>query len=176
MKASAFVTTTLDGYLARPDHRLDWLEEANSDSKEDYGYDAFINQITTVVMGRKTFEKIMTLPEWPYKNQRLILLSSIIKQVPDELEDQIQLFNGDVVELTNLLDAEGEEHLYVDGSQAIQAFINAGLMTDLTITTLPILIGEGVPLFGGPLNKDIRLKHQFTKAYKNGFVQTSYRF
>lgn len=176
MKASAFIATSLDGYIARSDHRIDWLEEADSDSTEDYGYEAFFSQITTIVMGRKTFEKIMTFPEWPYKNLRLILLSSTIKQVPDELADQVQIFNGEITDLATLLEAEGEKHLYVDGSQAIQAFIREGLMTDITITTLPILIGEGIPLFGGPLSKDIRLKHLITKAYNNGFVQTCYGF
>jgi dihydrofolate reductase len=176
MQASAFIATSLDGYIARPDHRIDWLEDTSSDATEDYGYENFVKTVSTVVMGRKTFQKIMTFPEWPFQSQRVIVLSSTMKSVPDSMADQIQLYDGTSEELVNLLDAEGDSHIYVDGSRAIQSFIAAGLLTDITLTTVPLLIGEGIPLFGGPLPKDVRLTHVATRAYQNGFVQTHYLF
>ncbi len=176
MKASAFIATSLDGFIARSDHRLDWLEEADSDATQDYGYEAFIAQVSTVVMGRKTYEKILTFPEWPFPHKRFILLSNSIKTVPDELADQIQIYKGDVKELVDILDAEGDIHLYVDGSQVIHSFLMNKLLTDITITTLPVLIGEGIPLFKMPLIKDLRLKHETTQVYNNGFIQTHYTF
>ena len=176
MQASAFIATSLDGFIARPNNAIDWLEDASSDATEDYGYEQFIASVGCVVMGRKTFERILTFPEWPYQHQRAIVMSSSLKSLPTSLGEQVQLFNGDVTELIQLLDAEGETHLYVDGSRVIQAFIAAKLLTDLTITTIPLLIGEGIHLFGGPLAKDVRLTHIGTKAYQNGFVQSQYIF
>jgi dihydrofolate reductase len=176
MLVSAFIATSLDGFIARADNSIDWLENATSDATEDYGYEEFVKVISTVVMGRKTFQKIQSFPEWPFQHQRVIVLSSTMKSAPAELADQVQLFNGDVTELSELLDSQGDTHVYVDGSRAIQSFIKAGLLTDLIITTVPVLIGDGISLFGGPLPKDIRVNHVSTKAYQNGFVQTHYQF
>jgi dihydrofolate reductase len=176
MQATAFIATTLDGYIARPDHSIDWLEDANSDATEDYGYEAFVKSVSCVVMGRKTFQKIMTFPEWPYQHHRVIVLSSTLDSIPEPLADQVQLYNGSVSDLVTLLEAEGDSHIYVDGSRVVQSFIKAGLLTDITLTQLPLLIGEGIPLFGGPLPKDIKLTHLATRAYQNGFVQTQYIF
>jgi len=176
MQASAFIAASLDGFIARPDHTLDWLEDANADATEDYGYEQFVRSVSTVVMGRKTFQKIMSFPEWPYQHHRVIVLSSTMKEIPQPLDDQVQLFNGSVEEMSELLEAEGDKHIYVDGSRAIQSFIAAGLLTDITITTIPILIGEGISLFGGPLPRDIHATHVNTRAYQNGFVQTNYLF
>ena len=176
MQASAFIATSLDGFIARPDNSIDWLEDASSDATEDYGYEAFVHSVGCVVMGRKTFERILTFPEWPYQHQRAIVMSSTLESLPKSLGEQVQLYNGNVTDLMQLLDAEGETHLYIDGSRVIQAFIAARLLTDLTITTIPLLIGEGISLFGGPLPKDTRLTHIATKAYQNGFVQSQYIF
>ncbi len=176
MQATAFIAASLDGYIARPDNSIDWLENASSDATEDFGYEAFISTVSCVVMGRKTFERILTFPEWPYRHHRAIIMSSSLKTIPKSLGDNVQLFNGTVQEVVQLLEAEGDSHLYVDGSRVIQDFISAGLLTDLTLTTVPILLGAGIPLFGGPLKKDINVIHLATKAYHNGFVQTQYGF
>lgn len=174
MRISAFIATSLDGFIARSDDRIDWLENATSDATEDYGYEQFIKSVSVVVMGRKTFQKILSFPEWPFHNQSVIVLSTTLKEVPDSLGDQVQLFNGPVTELATLLAAEGEQHVYVDGSHAIKAFIKKDLLTDLTLTTIPILIGEGISLFAQPLEKDRKLTHVATRAFQNGFVQTEY--
>ncbi len=176
LHASAFIATSLDGYISRADNSIDWLEDASSDATEDYGYEAFVSSVTCVVMGRKTFQRILTFPEWPYQTQRAIVMSSTLKTIPESLGDNVQLFNGSAQDVVQLLEAEGDSHLYVDGSRVIQDFIAAGLLTDITITTVPILLGEGVSLFGGPLPKDVKLRHVATRAYQNGFVQSQYGF
>ncbi|TCS41613.1 dihydrofolate reductase family protein [Reinekea marinisedimentorum] len=176
MRTSAFIATSLDGFIARADNSIDWLENADSDATEDYGYEAFIQSVTTVVMGRKTFARILQFPEWPFPDQRVVVLSTTLKSVPEGLKDMVQLFGGKVSELMILLESDRETHVYVDGSRAIQTFIKAGLLDDITITTIPILIGEGISLFGGPLAKDVRLDHISTRAYNNGFVQSTYQF
>ena len=173
MFISAFIATSLDGFIARKDQSIDWLENASSDATEDYGYESFIQSVSAVVMGRNTFQKILSFPEWPFPSQRVIILSNSLTSVPDELGENVQLYNGEITELVGLLDAEGEQHIYVDGSRTIQSFISANLLTDITITTLPILIGEGISLFG-PLEKDVKLTHVTTQAFQNGFVQSKY--
>ena len=176
MKATAFIATSVDGYVARPNHQLDWLEEADSDATEDFGYNAFIKGITTIIMGRNTFEKVLSFPQWPYPDHRMIVLSNTITSVPAELADQIQLFSGAIEDLVNSLQAQGEQSLYIDGTYAIIDFIAAGLLTDLIITTIPILIGDGIPLFHKFTHGDKKLRHVTTKAFNNGFVQTHYQF
>lgn len=175
MQISAFIATSLDGFIARPDHSIDWLDNATSDATEDYGYEAFISTISSVVMGRKTFQRILTFPQWPFQHQRVIVLSQTMKEVPPSLKDSVQLFDGTPGQLVDILDAEGDSHVFVDGSRAIQSFIAENLLSDITITTLPILIGDGVPLFGS-LDRDVQLNHISTKAYQNGFVQSHYLF
>lgn len=175
MQASAFIATSLDGFIARPDQSIDWLEDADSDATEDYGYEKFVRTVSSVVMGRKTFAKIMNFPEWPFPSQRVIVLSTTMKEVPPSVADQVQLFGGSVEDLAFLLESDRETHIYVDGSRAIQSFIQAGILSDITITTIPILIGEGVPLFGA-IPKDVKLEHVTTKAFRNGFVQSIYEF
>lgn len=175
MQISAFIATSLDGFIARPDQSIDWLENATSDATEDYGYEAFVSTVSSVVMGRKTFQRIQTFPQWPFQHQRVIVLSQTMKEVPASLKDSVQLFNGTPGQLVEILDAEGDTHVYVDGSRAIQSFIDENLLSDITLTTLPILIGEGVSLFG-KLARDVHLTHVNTKAFQNGFVQSFYLF
>lgn len=175
MRASAFIATSLDGYIARPDQSIDWLENATSDATEDYGYEDFISSVSSVVMGRKTFQRILTFPEWPYRHQRVIVMSKTMKAVPPSLRDSVQLFDGSAAQLVEILEAEGDTHIFVDGSRVIQMFINEALLSDIVVTTLPILIGEGISLFG-PLEHDVRLDHMSTRAYQNGFVQSYYLF
>lgn len=175
MQVTAFIATSLDGYIARPDQSIDWLENATSDATEDYGYEDFMSNITSVVMGRKTFQRILTFPEWPFQHQRVIVLSKTMKEVPPSLRDSVQLFDGTSTQLVEILEAEGDTHIYVDGSRAIQSFISEGFLTDIILTTLPILIGDGISLFGD-LPRDVHLDHVSTRAYQNGFVQSHYMF
>lgn len=175
MRASAFIATSIDGYIARSNYSIDWLEEASAGETQDFGYENFIRSVSVIVMGRKTFQKVLTFPEWPYYSMRVIVMSSTFKEVPEALENTVQLFGGTVEELHYLLESEGEQHVYIDGSRVIQSYIKAGLLTDITLTTIPILIGDGIRLFG-PIDQDIKMAHHETRAFQNGFVQTSYLF
>ena len=111
--------------------------------------------------------------EWPYKGKRVVILSNTLKQVPAQLADKVELCSGSLTELVQRLKQEGCNHLYIDGGKAIQSFLHEGLITDLTITTIPVLLGEGLPLFGNT-GRDIKLKHVKTEAYPGGLVQSSY--
>ena len=174
MKISVYIATSLDGFIARKDGDIDWLMSADdSEGQEDYGYKEFSDSVDCMVMGRNTLEKVMSFPEWPYEGQRVIILSNALKEVPSSLTGKIELCSGAVVELVERLEHEGCRRLYVDGGKTIQSFLNEGLITDITITTIPVLLGEGLPLFG-KTKEDIKLKHITTKSYPSGFVQSTY--
>ncbi len=105
--------------------------------------------------------------------KRVVALSNTLTKAPDELVGKIELYSGPLPELTSKLASEGCQRLYIDGGKTIQSFINESLITDMTITTIPILLGEGLPLFGSTPH-DIKLKHISTQSFSNGFVHSTY--
>ena len=175
IKASVFIATSLDGFIARADGGLDWLTGVQSASPEqDYGYREFMDAVDTIVVGRNTFELVLTFDTWPYSGKNVVVLSSKPRAVPPHLVDSVEWLSLPPQDLVGRLAARGATHLYVDGGKTIQGFLRAGLIDELIITRVPILIGTGVPLFG-PLNHDVRLTHIATRQFENGFVQSNYR-
>lgn len=183
MQCSVFIAASLDGYIARPDGNIDWLNAAGSSdpdasdsSPEDYGYQTFFDSVDCMVMGRGTLETVLGfgLEMWPYEGKRVVVLSRSLTAVPPQLTGKVELHPGPPADLVARLAADGHRRAYVDGGQTIQSFLRAGLITDMVITTIPILLGAGRPLFG-PTNGDIHLRHVTTAAYPNGFVQSTYR-
>lgn len=171
-KQSVFIATSLDGFIARPDGNIDWLTKEKPSAVEDYGYSNFIASIDALVMGRHSFEKVLSFDQWPYKN-KVIVLSTQSLDIPNRLQKQVNHLSGSPEEIVDQLAEEGYEHLYIDGGKTIQQFLRAGFIQEMTITQIPVLIGEGIPLFG-PVEKDIKLNHVMTKSFDNGFVQSRY--
>ena len=176
MKVSAFIATSLDGYIARPNGDINWLMEADhSERKEDYGYKEFSDTVDCMVMGRNSMEVVMSFPEWPYQGKRVVVLSDTLKEIPSQLKDKVELYSGSLVKLVTELKNDGCKRIYIDGGKTIQSFINEDLITDITITKIPILLGEGLSLFGRTKH-DIKLKHIESKSYPSGFVKSTYEF
>lgn len=174
MKVSVFIATSLDGYIARKDGDIDWLMAADTSAgNEDYGYQAFADSIDCLVMGRNSLEKVMSFPQWPYEDKQVIVLSRTMKTVPDTLQGRIELYAGELDTLLERLDGEGCRRIYIDGGRTIQSFLQTGMVTDMTITTIPILLGEGLPLFD-TMERSITLQHISTRAYPSGMVQSTY--
>lgn len=171
---SVFIATSLDGFIARRNGDIDWLDsgEAAADG-EDYGYAQFVRTVDCLVMGRKSFEKVMSFDSWSYDGLRVIVLSHTLPSIPAAYADKAELHSGSLDELIEALQADGVQRVYLDGGRTIQHFLRAGLVYDLTITRIPVLLGDGLPLFGA-LDQDIRLKHIATQTYNNGLVQSSY--
>lgn len=175
IKASVFIATSLDGFIARKDGSIDWLEGATADvpAGEDSGYGVFISTVDVLVMGRYTYEQVLTFAEWPYGDLRVVVLSGKPIEIPADISGTVTALSKSPRALVDQLGSEGAQHLYIDGGITIQSFLSAGLIDELTITVIPVLIGEGRPLFG-PLEKDIALTHLSTEAYDYGFVQSRY--
>lgn len=169
MKASIFVGTSLDGFIARADGTLDFLPP---DGGEPHGYDEFIATVDALVMGRKTFETVLTFDTWPYGEKPVFVLSTR-PLAPAPPEVVVERMSGPPAEIVSQLAARGIRHIYVDGGITIQRFLQAGLIQRLIITRVPVLIGTGIPLFGA-LQHDIVLRHVGTRQYASGLVQSEY--
>lgn len=170
MTVAVFIATSLDGFIARPNDDLDWLP---ADGGEPHGYDEFIASIDAIVIGRKTFEKVLTFDTWPYGDKRVVVLSTRPVDV-SVAGGVVERMTGAPGEIVSQLAAGGARQLYVDGGITIQGFLRAGLIDRLIITRVPVLLGDGIPLFG-PLAGDVRLHHVATRAFSSGLVQSEYR-
>lgn len=175
MKIAAFIASSMDGFIATKEGGIDWLMEASDpNDSEDYGYAAFTDTISCLVMGRNTFDKVMSFPEWPYAGKRVVVLSHSLSTLPDALQGKVELFAGEISDLVEQLRGEGECGLYIDGGKVIQSFIREGLLQEIIVTRIPVLLGEGVPLFGS-LDMRVQLNHLTTRSYPSGFVQSHYQ-
>jgi len=169
MKASVFVGVSVDGFMARRNGDLDFLPE----DCEPHGYEEFIASVDTLVIGRGTFETVMSFPQWPYGDKRVVVLSSRPLDLSRAPKDTVQHMSGEPAAIVAKLAAGGAQHLYVDGGITIQRFLRAGLIQHMTITRVPVLIGDGIPLFGA-LPHDVRLRQIATQSYPSGLVKTEY--
>ncbi len=170
MTVSVFVGTSVDGFIARRDGALDFLPVGGG---EPHGYDEFIASVDAIVIGRKTFETVLTPGGWPYGKKRVVVLSSRPVDLSAAVGGVVEQMAGPPAEIVSQLAATGAHHLYVDGGITIQGFLRAGLVGRLVITRVPVLIGDGIPLFG-TLPCDIRLRHVATRHYPSGLVQSEY--
>lgn len=170
MKISVFVGVSVDGFMARENGALDFLPP---DGGEPHGYEEFMASVDVLVIGRKTFETVLSYPEWPYGNKRVIVLSSHALDLSRARGARVEQMAGSPAEIAARLENDGVRHIYVDGGATIQGFLRAGLIQHLTITRVPVLIGGGIPLFGA-LPGDIRLRHVSTETYASGLVKSEY--
>jgi dihydrofolate reductase len=168
MNASVFIATSLDGFIARRDGRLDWLPEAS----EPHGYDEFMATVDTLIIGRKTFETVLGFDSWVYGEKPVVVLSTQ-PLAPAPPGAVVERMSGPPLEIVSTLAARGVRHAYVDGGITIQGFLQAGLIQRLIITRIPVLLGDGIPLFGA-LERDIVLQHVGTRQYPSGLVQSEY--
>lgn len=167
---SVFVGTSVDGFIARRNDELDFLPEGGG---EPHGYTEFIASVDAIVIGRRTFEKVLTLGPWAYGKKRVVVLSSHPIDLSAAGGGMVEQMAGPPVEIVSRLAATGAHNLYVDGGVTVQQFLRAGAIQRLIITRVPVLIGDGIPLFGS-LPRDIRLRHTTTRHYPSGLVQTEY--
>lgn len=171
-RMSVYIATSIDGYIAKKDDGLDWLETFSpplDNPNEDYGFKKFLNQVDALVMGKNTYTIASSANVWPYQGKRVIVLSSSLPTVCDKAE----IYCGDIQNLTKKLYSEGIKHIYVDGGKTISQFLNAGLIDELIISIIPIILGSGIPLFNHILNESW-CHLASSQAFSNGLVQLRY--
>jgi dihydrofolate reductase len=169
MRASVFVGTSLDGFIARRDGAYDFLPV---DGGEPHGYDEFMASVDALVIGRKTYETVLAFETWPYGAKPVFVLSSR-PLAPAPRGAVMECLSGAPADIVSKIAARGIRRIYVDGGITIQRFLQAGLIQRIIVTRVPVLIGTGIPLFG-PLERDIRLKHVATRQFASGLVQSEY--
>ena len=171
MKVIVYIGTSLDGFIARKDGDINWLTQFAND-EAIHAYEEFISRIDAIVIGRGTFKKVLTFPSWPY-DKKVFVLSNSIKQGSDELKEKVTVLSINPLKLLSYLSGLGFSSIYIDGGTVIQNFLKEDLVDELIISKVPILIGNGIQLFG-QLNTDLKFKHIQTQVQSNGLVRSYY--
>ncbi|WP_426427557.1 dihydrofolate reductase family protein [Pseudomonas palmensis] len=176
IKCSVFIAASIDGFIARPDGDIEWLHRPDYETAVLNGvtYEQFIAGVDALVMGRKTLDKVLSFPEWPYAGIPVIVLSNRPVDMSAHPQANVEVLAGDVTDIVEQLAARGLKHLYIDGGQTLQAFLQAGLIDELIITRIPVLLGQDIALFSHA-GSERQLQHVATCASDNGFVQSHYR-
>ncbi len=176
-KVSIFLAQSLDGYIARDDGGLDWLDLANRrvPAGEDCGFARFFASTDVVVLGRKSFEKVLEFPTWPYADRPIVVLSRKPEglTVPESLRGSVRVLADEPAALVRRLGIEGFGHIYLDGGQVVQSFLGEGLVDELTLTVIPVLLGSGLRCFG-ELREDQSFRLLNSRAFEFGYVQLTY--
>lgn len=170
IRAPVFVGASVDGFIARANHELDFLPAGG----EDHGCTDFVKSVDAHVIGRNTYEKVLTFKPWANGPKPEVVLSSRPVRMPRARGAAVERMPGDPRGVLAQLAPRGSKHVYVDGGATITRFLEAGLVQRLIITRVPVLIGGGIPLFGA-LSRDIQLEHVATRHYQSGLVRSEYR-
>jgi dihydrofolate reductase len=182
MKCSVYIATSVDGYIATIDDRVDWLNTAGNPIADmgdnaDMGFNDFIGSVDCMITGRKCMEVISDMniaaEDWPYSNIRIVVLSRTVNVAPENLQGKVEMYSGEIPRLIEALETEGFKHAYIDGGTTITSFLNLKLINEMIITKAPILLGDGIPLFG-KIDHYLNLENAVSQAFPNDFVQTKY--
>lgn len=166
-KISIYIAASIDGYIARKDNSLDWMDRVGG-FDEDYGFKKFLDSVDSLIIGRKTYEVATTVPD-PYPGKRVVVLSNSLESVREGME----LYRGDLAQLAAKLHAEGARHVWIDGGVTISQFLAAQMVDTMTLSVIPILLGDGLPLFN-VIGKEIPCRLIASRGYESGLVQLNY--
>ena len=163
-----FIGTSVDGRVARSDGTLDWLL-SRGEAAGDTGYAEHMARVDAILMGRNTYDVVRRFEPWPFDETFVAVLSTTLESDSDE---RVHVVRG-LDEAVALFDDRGARGVYIDGGATISACLAAGLVDEMTISQVPVLIGDGIPLFGS-LPHDVDLAHTRTRVLGGGMVQTTY--
>lgn len=167
---SVFLALSLDGFIAGPHGDLAWLDPYATDSPVETGYDRLLSDADTLVMGRNTFEKLLSFDEWPYSGKRVVVLTH--RPLSSRYGETAQA--GSIHDVLKQLWQEGSRHVYLDGGQAVRQGFMEGMVDELTLSWVPVILGEGIALFDG-LQHRLDFKVEGVRRLPSGLVQTIYR-
>ncbi len=164
---SIYIAVSIDGYIARKDGSLDWLDRV-SGFDDDYGFQKLMGSIDAVILGRKTYEVASTMPD-PYPEKRIIVLSNNL----DSVKNGMELYKGDLMNLVVKLHRDGIKHIWVDGGSTVSQFLSLQLVDEMTLSVIPVILGSGIPLFH-VIGKEISCRLISSESYRSGLVQLHY--
>jgi dihydrofolate reductase len=173
-KNSVFIATSIDGYIADKNGRIDWLNSIPNPTNDDMGYVEFTKEIDALVMGRKTFETVLGFDvDWPY-DKPVFVLSNKLKEIPESHKGKAFLVRGSLTEILNQINDRGFSRLYIDGGTTIRNFLKEDLIDEMILTTIPILLGGGSSLFG-ELSNELKFELIETRTFLNQITQNHYK-
>ena len=167
-RLSVFIASSLDNYIATPDGKLDWLMAATVEG-EDYGYNAFMDSVDALAMGRATYDFIAGLDPLPFGGRPVFVFTH---RLPAERAG-VTFWDASPVEAYEHWSRLGLGRIYVDGGFLISSFLDEGLITDMTLTKVPILLGSGRPLFH-PIGRHNDFNLHDVQQFPSGLVNLSY--
>jgi len=168
-----FIAASVDGFIARSDGDIDWLTRYAA-AGEETGYDAFMASIDGLVMGRATFEKVLSFDAWPFSKPAVVMSRTLSQgELRADLDGKVRISSLAPQPLMQALASEGWSRAYIDGGRVIQSFLQEKLISDIVLTRIPVLLGDGIPLFGR-LADDLPLRHVETTTFASGLVQSRY--
>ena len=165
-----YIAASLDGYIARPDGDISWLSSVEA-PPEDYGYAEFIRTVDTIVIGRKTYDKVLSFGiPWPHAGRKCYVLS----QTRSGSDENVEFFRGDIGELVARIRREPGLGIYCDGGgEVVYELARRDLIARYVVSIIPVLLGDGIPLFKpGRPEQPLRLLR--SQAYPSGLVQVEY--
>ncbi|MEZ8966273.1 dihydrofolate reductase family protein [Vibrio breoganii] len=171
-----YIATSLDGFIADKNNNIDWLYDVPNPEGSDFGFTAFMDRVDALIMGRNTLDIVLSFGvDWPY-SKPVFVLSNTLTKVPEGLDGKVVLVSGELPDIVQSLNQKGFEKLYIDGGKTIQSFLRHDLIDELIITTIPILLGRGIPLFS-ELSAPLKFKHLSCERLadhmvKNTFIRT----
>lgn len=172
-KIRLYIATTLDGYIARENGDLDWLMSFPNPNKIDYGYAAFYNEISTVIMGRSTYEEILGFDiEWPYGNCETYVISSD-SELAISTENTKVLSDLSIENVKAIKKAANKDLWLVGGGKVISEFLNLGLVDEMLLTLIPVVLGKGISLFPNQ-PKETHFTLQSAQTFETGAVNLTY--
>ncbi|CAM3085116.1 dihydrofolate reductase family protein [Vibrio neptunius] len=173
MSNIVFIATSLDGYIADKEGGLDWLHSVPNPDNHDMGFSTIMERVDALVMGRNTLDVILGFGgEWPY-SKPVFVLSDTMNKVPEGYEDKVFLVKGVLESVLEELNGQGYKNLYIDGGKTVQSFLQQDLIDEMIITTIPVLLGGGAPLFGELVNP-LNFKLYKSETYLAAIVQSHY--
>ena len=167
-RCSVFIATSLDGFIARADGAIDWLSIVETPG-EDYGYARFFAGVDALILGRRTYDTALGFPAWPFGGKRCVVFT----HDPPAARHGERFHSGSPAALLAELHAAGVARAYVDGGALIRSFLREDLIDDITLSIVPVLLGDGIRLFDASVPAR-RLRLTDSRAFASGLVQVQY--
>ena len=167
-RVSVFIASSLDGFIATRDGSLAWLEAAARED-EDYGFDAFLSSVDALAMGRGTYDHIAHLDPLPFGDRPVYVFT----HRPPAPRPGVTFWRESVAGAVAHWAGAGHRRVYLDGGQVISDFMAEGLVDDLLLIRVPILMGDGLPLFHD-MSHPTRLRLDGVEAFASGMVSLAY--
>jgi dihydrofolate reductase len=171
-KIILYIASSLDGFMAGRNGDISWLDPYQVEG-EDYGYSEFLKTIDIIVMGSKTYEQVLNFGSWPYEGFKTYVMTK--RQLEPVDKAQVKFYSGDLDSFVHNIKRESHKNVWlVGGASLAQSFLERGFIDEMIISIIPVILGDGIPLFGRT-QKDFRLELLKSGSYNNSIVQLHYK-